>query len=402
MNPLDTTFEQVIRWLHSTRSLSAAQAEQLLAADYVEPQTKTNVDRAWYVKLFIGISAWIAALFLISGVSSLAFIASGPVMTVAGLVLLGAALALKWARQRSIFWSQFAFALSLTGQGLFFGGFAQILFDTLQQPEEGAISQLALIVMTTQILLFFIFPDTVHRLLSVIFASVAGIVLLVNELTNWALPSEQIDELLGALPPLLLMLFAVGLLWVWQSRTKFFASRWHELHAPLGYGLAIVMFGTALATLFFDDMLDINTRFLWLASVGLALLLAHLAMQVIDEFANQFTQPRLAKFSVLIAIGLLLIPLYNTAGVWAALLALVLGFRQNGHLLLGLATLFLLFFIGFYYYSLDITLLNKSYALIGSGVLLLLVRFTAGRFLGHSDHEMARHDISPNRGEVSA
>lgn len=403
MNTIQTNFADLIHWLQSNNQLSSQQADSLINANQAERLLPANnsVDRAWYIKLFIGLSAWIAAIFLIAGVSGLAFIADGITMAIAGLVLLGAALTLKWMRRQSIFWGQFAFALSLTGQGLFFGGITQIILDNFRYWEQSAVSQIALIVIATQILLFFIFPDTVHRLLSVIFASLAGILLIGNELVDWTLPSQQMNKLLGTLPSFLLMLFALGLFWVWQRRTKFFASRWHELHAPLGYGLAIVMFFVAISALFIDDIVGINTRLLWLASIGLALLLAHLGMQVVDEFSGEFGQPLLMKLSIIIAIALLLIPLHETPGIWAALLALALSFQQNGRLLLGLASLFLLFFIGFYYYSLDITLLNKSYALIGSGLLLLLIRFAGGRLLGQHSDSGQPPAMSSATGDVS-
>lgn len=400
MNTIETSFEQLTRWLQSTRYLSAEQAEQLLNADSAatEPQTETGVERAWYVKLFIGLSAWIAALFLIAGVSTFALIImeSGLVMTIVGAAILGGALVLKRAQPRSTFWGQFAFALSLTGQAFFFGGVFQILDDFLPQLEQGAASLLALIVIATQILLLFTFPNTVHRLLSVIFASLAGIVLIVNELVDQTLPDDQIDELLRTFPSFLLLVFALGIFCVWQNRTNFFVSRWSELHSPLGYGFAMVVFVVAIVSLFFDGLTGGKATLLWLSSIGIALLLAHLGTEIVDEFATEFTQPRLIKIGIVVALGLLLIPLYNTPSVWVALLALVLGFRHNQRVLQGMASLFLLGFISFYYYSLDITLLNKSYALIGSGVLLLLTRFAGGRLFG-------QRSVTPqSRGEIPA
>ena len=61
--------------------------------------------------------------------------------------------------------------------------------------------------------------------------------------------------------------------------------------------------------------------------------------------------------------------------ILAAVIALLLGYWRANTLLMGLATVFLLFFLGAYYYNLDITLLNKSYILMGTGAVLLVVRF---------------------------
>jgi len=56
---------------------------------------------------------------------------------------------------------------------------------------------------------------------------------------------------------------------------------------------------------------------------------------------------------------------------------------------MGLATLFLLFFLSAYYYYLDITLLNKSYILMGTGAVLLVLRFLFHQVAGqqHGDWE---------------
>jgi len=54
-------------------------------------------------------------------------------------------------------------------------------------------------------------------------------------------------------------------------------------------------------------------------------------------------------------------------------------------LLMGLATVFLLFFLSAYYYNLEITLLNKSYILLGTGAVLLVVRLLFHRLIGERD-----------------
>ena len=91
----------------------------------------------------------------------------------------------------------------------------------------------------------------------------------------------------------------------------------------------------------------------------------------------------------LVAVALLLIPAYQTPGILAAVIVLLLGFWRNNVLLMGLATLFLLFFLSAYYYNLDIILLNKSYILMGTGVVLLALRFAFQRVVGgqHADVE---------------
>ena len=52
----------------------------------------------------------------------------------------------------------------------------------------------------------------------------------------------------------------------------------------------------------------------------------------------------------------------------------MLAFDRRNPVLLGLGVLFLLVFASVFYYSLNLTLLEKSGVLVGSGVLLFAVR----------------------------
>lgn len=375
VNMFNSSFENIIQWLQSAGHLSAGEAEYLLDPQnaVAPPEEENSVERAWYVKVLSGISAWVAAIFLIGGVLGFAFLTPAPVQLAAGVAILVGAVMLNRAKYRSIFWQQFAFALSLTGQGLFMTGLFQ-LFDS-NRPS----TILALIMLIMQSALFVIYRNGVHRFLSVIFASVAAMTLIADLVTAgglWGSGSEQVLESLG---PIFLAVFAAGVYLVWQNRTRIIASDRHEYHSPLGFGLVVVMFGLALLTLL-DSIGDSSTEPVWwIASIAAALLLAHFAIQTLSELGGSGGRSVAAKIVIIVAIGLLLIPTYNTPGIWAALLAMLLGFRHNHQLLLWFAGLFLLGFIGLYYYSLNITLLNKSYVLVGSGLILLAVRFVLGR-----------------------
>ena len=60
------------------------------------------------------------------------------------------------------------------------------------------------------------------------------------------------------------------------------------------------------------------------------------------------------------------------------------GWRSSG-LMTGLAAAFLLFFLGAYYYNLDLTLDEKSYILAGTGGVLFLARFGLRHVAGTTD-----------------
>ena len=67
-------------------------------------------------------------------------------------------------------------------------------------------------------------------------------------------------------------------------------------------------------------------------------------------------------------------------GILAALLVLTLGFWRNSRDLMALAAIFLVFYIWAYYYSLEWTLLAKSLVLLGSGIILLALRYFVVRW----------------------
>jgi uncharacterized membrane protein len=72
-----------------------------------------------------------------------------------------------------------------------------------------------------------------------------------------------------------------------------------------------------------------------------------------------------------LVLGLLTL---STPGIVAALTLLILGFDRRNRILIGLAVVFLVKFASVYYYSLQLTLLEKSIVLAASGLLLLAVR----------------------------
>ena len=112
----------------------------------------------------------------------------------------------------------------------------------------------------------------------------------------------------------------------------------------------------------------------------MALVLLYLAYRLLYELERPLLSP--VGLWALVAVALLLIPAYQTPGILAAVIVLLLGFWRNNVLLMGLATLFLLFFLSAYYYNLEITLLNKSYILMGTGVVLLALRFAFQQVVG--------------------
>jgi uncharacterized membrane protein len=174
------------------------------------------------------------------------------------------------------------------------------------------------------------------------------------------------DQDLPQLIHALLFVTAVGATLTWQHELRLLTSRVQAYRAPLGYGLTLALFGLCLLAL--GGWYGATDW--WLSAAALALVLLYLIVQILRDLALPMGSR--TGLWALGALLLLCVPAYQTPGILAAIMALLLGRWRGNNLLLGLAALFLLFFLGAYYYNLEITLLNKSYILMGSGAALLV------------------------------
>lgn len=325
--------------------------DQPLPTELANPLDANN--SPWYVKGLVGIAAWIAALFLGAFLGASGLIDSSMSMLILGVILTVAAIVLRRLLPRSIFWGQLSFAVVLAGQGLLIGGFASQYENWL----FNSATPTAFFVIGLEVALFLLYPDALHRMLSILAITGAALFILYEqELLEWV--------------HLMTFLLALGTLAVWQQELRMLASGWHEFRAPLGYGLALSLFGVCLISV--GDFFFWSERW-WISAAVLAAVLLYLAFTLLRELDRPLVSP--VGLWAVGAVALLLVPAYQTPGILAAVMVLLLGYWRNNVLLMGLATLFLLFFLSSYYYYLEITLLNKSYILMGTGVILLVLRF---------------------------
>ncbi len=324
----------------------------------------------WYVKGLVGIAAWIAALFLGAFLGAADLIDSAASMLILGGILTVAAIVLRRLLPRSIFWGQLSFAVVLAGQGLLIGGFAWQYEGWLFT----SATAIAYFVIALESVIFFLYPDALHRMLSV---------LAITGATLFVLYDQALHDWVHGLT----FVLAVGAVAVWQQELRLLVSRWRGFRAPLGYGLALSLFGLCLLTTVDNFFYPFWGTQWWISTAVLALVLLYLAFTLLQELDRPLVSP--VGLWAVGAVVLLSIPAYQTPGILAAVIVLLLGFWRNNVLLMGLATAFLLFFLSAYYYYLDITLLNKSYILMGTGAVLLVLRFLFHRVAGeqHGDLE---------------
>jgi len=107
-------------------------------------------------------------------------------------------------------------------------------------------------------------------------------------------------------------------------------------------------------------------------TVGITLAFMALVWKIIDEHGTSHSSGQ--SFAALAGVAALGAGALSSPGIVAGAATLVLAFDRRNRVLLGLAVIFLLVFGSAYYYSLGLTLLQKSGVLVGSGFLLIAIR----------------------------
>lgn len=317
----------------------------------------------WYVRVLIGGGAWVASFFLFfffGLLLSLVGLDGGGALLVLGLLVTGFSLFLRRLGEHD-FLTQLALAIGLAGQGLFVGGVA-----VATKSEEAAAVALLLLEGT----LLFLYPDRIQRFLSTVGAS-GAVLFLLFQVGRWTAVEVGLVGI------------AAGAHVVYLQQARLQQGRFHALASPLGYGLVSVLFGALLLRTFQGAFYGFREGPGLLSSglltLGLAAVTLHTAYRVLEESGLKASgAPGVTVFA---ALGLTALLTLHTPGVIAALGVLALAFHRRNEVLLGLAVAFLLSFGVHYYYDLALSLLAKSLALLGSGLLLFGLRlFILRRF----------------------
>jgi hypothetical protein len=321
--------------IDTAASLKRALAERgTLPADVnddVPPTRDETQDRPWYISLLLGISGWMAGLFLLFFVGEVFFSFTQNAL-IAGVILLVSAWALFRVDVEGAFVSQLALALSIAGQlALLYG-----LFESLALRRSGDIAAIALIL---QIALVLAMPSRMHRTMSALFATIAWAVFVRS------LAADDLFVIYSARrppesPSLTLALSSWALAWApvgialyfaVVSEPRWMASRWCRVIRPAAIGLAA---GLAWATMFSQPLVSVS-------------------------FADPTREGWLALWPLLSAM--------------AALAALAAGFALKHSALMGAAMIAALMHVSHFYYAMGTTLLIKSVVMVSIGILLLVV-----------------------------
>ena len=358
------TLGEIVETLSNEGHLDSARREA------GEPRlARLDDDTPWYVRAMVGFGAWVASLLLIGFVASFSLHAGGVVAL--GFVLVLAALALRWFFHND-FVVQATLATSLAGQALLIFG----LNDSGHG--DGWASQLAITAMVLSAVLLLVFPDRIHRLLSLLFFFTGLVVLMyAQHLNTWmALPGP---------------LAATALLFLHQWRARLFAQGLGRFVWPLENGLMLSAFGILMISTIY--LLPELSEFAfdprpWISTLLLGGLLLYAVVrgaQMRLGKANPKAQTMLYGLTVLIIAAAWAAP-----GLILALLVTVLGLNsgQRGFIVAGIG--FLVVFLIAYFYGIQVSMPVKAATMVLSGGVLLLACWALRRLAASDNPEEAR------------
>ncbi|MFQ5401616.1 MAG: DUF4401 domain-containing protein [Anaerolineae bacterium] len=343
------TLRSVIDQLVAESFAIPEEYEQLVTRLKIE---KKEAGSPWYVRLFAGLSAWIAAVFFISFLFEADILQNEESGMVLGLLFCAIAVGLNRRGPRNGFWGQLGLALSLSGQVLFIMGLGRLWDEVVP---------VALALISLEILLIWAYQDRLHRFIATVVVTGAILTMIVD------------TEFYEAVH-LLILALAAGVFLRFRRESDLLVSGWDELARPLGYGAAVSLLGVLILPL----VEEFDVQWWWITAVLLLVVLLFLVSQIAADLGLSLGSG--AMTWLLAGCVALLAPAVRTPGILGAFLLLLLGFWRSNRLLAGLAAVFLLFYLGAYYYSLEWTLLVKSFALIATGAILFLLRFILLRF----------------------
>ncbi len=336
--------------------------EYMTTEGHLNPETANQISQElssmvtekpypWYIQAIIGFAAWLAAIPFIGFLASLDLLDSAASMISFGLIFCLFAIGVRYLKRNSVFIGQLTLAFSLVGQMLLIGGIGEA---------TDSVSLTALATIILELILLALYPDALHRFLSILFIPAAILVLIFD---------LEIQETIH----ILIIALAVGAVAIWESETYLLKKLPFNFYHPLGYGLVVSLLYTLIFSILniFGEPVEIH--YWWLSS--LALLLILLALEYFIMTSDQLKTSGLTLVLIMGGTLIIFLPTLQAPGIVATVLILILAFHRANLLLLGLAAAFLAMFIILFYYSLTLTLLTKSLILMATGLALLALRF---------------------------
>lgn len=321
---------------------------------------------SWYLRVLTGAAAWVGALFLLAtGLGIVAAIVGERVDGAAvllGLALLPVGLRLRRA-VRSELGRQAALVAIVAGQLLLVTGVGSLTNE---------MSVAALAALASSAVLVAIFDDPVYRFVGALAAMAAVLTIAID----WRVPYA-----LGIVTGIT----GIATVVIWRGPAVI--GRHLRTLDPVAWAAVVALCGLLLTQTLIDVVFGRATQPASLTSLLLPAtwplatlfvgLLVWLAAQVAREHGASPSSPTPAiAMAAAVILGALTLA---TPAVPGALLLVVVGYdrRRAGVIVLG--GVFLVVFLGLHYYSLALTLLQKSMLLSVSGAVCLAAAWLVGR-----------------------
>jgi hypothetical protein len=327
--------------------------DQVLSAEFADEGD--SVQSAWYIKVLLGASGWFASLSLLGAFFALFTDArfSGIVI---GLILCAGAWALNNFFPKKVFAQQFALALCLAGQA------AATLF--FHETYDSLIAACVFSIILSTVVAA-VYRYSVVRFFAVQAAVIA--LMLIMEHLEWRNG-----------PAYIIILLAIAVYFLWKYEPDFASGPAAALARSCAYAMAFSLLVVPVMST--HNFLD-HEPALWLpATAAVAVLLVITAVNIFSSLGKPLASPAFAACALLTAAFAAMT--CNSPGIITALFVTALGFRRGNRILTALAGLCLGGYLVMFYYNLSMTLLVKSYILMGSGALLIATWAVLARIKG--------------------
>jgi len=308
----------------------------------------------WYLRVLQGVTGWFAAWFLLGSVFAIFsdFIRQESTAFVVGVMLIVSAY-MVYKRKNSDFVGQFALAMSLTGQSLCVFAWHKLLHDST--------GWWLMLLMGAS--LAWLMPSFIHRFLSSSLAVWSLVMVAMSWPIVWLLPAVVVG--------------AVTLLWLIESQWLLHS----EQIRPIAYALTFAALNMHSLTLLSPQELASVGNHYHLANGHFFIplnewLLGGIFVATVAALLQRYQVSYGSKHGIvaLVAAICLAVLSQEAMGLAVTWLFILLGFANSNKTLFAIGASTFWLYLARYYYILDMTLLNKSYLLIATGLFLLALR----------------------------
>ncbi|MGS0676739.1 DUF4401 domain-containing protein [Shewanella sp. 30m-9] len=323
----------------------------------------------WYIQLMQSLAAWVASLFILAFTISFFSLFFDDLdttfATIIGLFYSGLAILVYRLSPSQLFLNQMALALSLCGLLSLGYGITGWFSDDFGL---GWFLAFGSILMLNWLLVEHYSHQCVMS-----FGVLACVIGIGYEL--------QLLELM----PVIINLMFVGL-WLTHANTGQHFARM----SAMGYMLALWMVLIQLPLMIGHTSIALENAFPVLANWANALSVSTTLIITMALLINIFgslslslnSKQGLISMLVMVLLAALSIPM---VGLLSAVLILIVGFYVGERLIFSLGLLGIVSFVAWYYYSMQVTLLEKSIWLLALGVILLVAKLLLGKILPNTE-----------------